>query len=146
MSAAVGVPNPLRGGFGSWGSLPGSPAADFSARLATVKAKIFLPAVQALRGMGALSNAEGAKLEAAAGALDPNMSEEEFKASVEQMMADYGRLMQIAQREQAETSGAGEGLRISRRHAELLRANPTQAAAFDERYGAGAAARILGGR
>ncbi|UIS65478.1 hypothetical protein [Acidovorax phage AP1] len=61
---------------------PGTDAADFAAQVETLKAQTFLPMVQQLRGMGALSNAEGDKLNAAVGALNFNMSEKAFAESL----------------------------------------------------------------
>ena len=63
-------------------TMPGSDAANFEARLETLKSQTFLPMVQALRGMGALSNAEGDKLTAAIGALDKKQSPEQFQKSL----------------------------------------------------------------
>jgi hypothetical protein len=87
LSASVGLRNPLKGSLGI-ANVPGSPAANFSAELEAFKSQTFLPMVQNLRGMGALSDAEGKKLSAAVGALDPNMSETEFKASIDRIEAD----------------------------------------------------------
>ncbi len=61
---------------------PGTDAADFASQVETLKAQTFLPMVQQLRGMGALSNAEGDKLNAAVGALNFNMSEKAFGESL----------------------------------------------------------------
>ncbi|WP_145534833.1 phage DNA ejection protein [Yersinia alsatica] len=61
---------------------PGSDAADFEAKLDTFKAQTFLPMVQSMKGMGALSDAEGKKLTDAVGALSPKMSEAEFTKSL----------------------------------------------------------------
>lgn len=62
--------------------IPGTDAAGFAAQLETFKAQTFLPQVQALKGMGALSDAEGKKLEAAVGALTQSMKQSEFDAQV----------------------------------------------------------------
>lgn len=70
------------------GPIPGTDRADFAAQLETLKAQTFLPMVEKLKGMGALSDAEGKKLNAAVGALDANMSERDFKASAEQIRRD----------------------------------------------------------
>lgn len=59
-----------------------SDAANFEARLDTFKAQTFLPMVSSLKGMGALSDAEGKKLSDAVGALSPKMSEDAFRASI----------------------------------------------------------------
>jgi len=67
--------------------LPGTDAYDFNAKLDTFKAQTFIPMVSALKGMGALSDAEGKKLQAAVGALDPSMSEEAFVKELEKVAA-----------------------------------------------------------
>lgn len=61
---------------------PGSDAANFEARLDTLKAQTFLPQVQALKGAGALSDAEGKKLSDSIGALSIKMSPEAFRKSL----------------------------------------------------------------
>lgn len=66
-------------------SVPGTSAKGFSANLETFKAQTFLPMVQALKGLGALSNAEGDKLNAAVGALDPAMPTSEFNQSLKEI-------------------------------------------------------------
>lgn len=69
-------------GFNSaFPTIPGTDAANFEAQLDTFKAQTFLPMVQSLKGMGALSDAEGKKLSDAVGALSPKMSEEAFRKS-----------------------------------------------------------------
>ena len=66
-------------GISSWmGAIPGTDARDFSANLATFKAQTFVPMVSALKGMGALSDAEGKKLTESVGALDPSVNEAAF--------------------------------------------------------------------
>ena len=79
--------------FGSMNPFTGKPfagtnAADFEAELAAMKAQVFLPMVQSMKGMGALSNAEGQKLTDAIGALDTNMSEAAFAASMKRIIGD----------------------------------------------------------
>lgn len=77
--------NGLQGATGMIGVqrfFPGTDAADFASQVETLKAQTFLPMVQQLRGMGALSNAEGDKLNAAVGALNFNMSEKAFGESL----------------------------------------------------------------
>jgi hypothetical protein len=65
--------------------VPGTDAYDFNAKLETFKAQTFIPMVTALKGMGALSDAEGKRLQAAVGALDPSMSEEAFVKELEKV-------------------------------------------------------------
>lgn len=69
-------------------AIPGTESANFGAKLDTLKSQTFLPMVQALKGMGSLSNAEGEKLTAAVGALDTKMSAPAFKRSVEAIIKD----------------------------------------------------------
>lgn len=87
LSAAVGAPNPFGGNFG-FAMVPGTRSADFRAELDAMKAQVFLPMVQSMKGMGALSNAEGEKLTAAIGALDMRMSEGKFKDSLNRIIKD----------------------------------------------------------
>ncbi len=75
LSKAVGM-------MSAFPTIPGSDAANFEARLDTFKAQTFLPMVQSLKGMGALSDAEGKKLSDAVGALSPKMSEKAFRDSI----------------------------------------------------------------
>lgn len=63
-------------------TIPGSDAADFEAELDTLKAQTFLPQVAALKGAGALSDAEGKKLSDSIGALSTKMSRPAFEASL----------------------------------------------------------------
>lgn len=66
-------------------TLPGSDSANFQAELQTFKAQSFIPMVAQLKGMGALSDAEGKKLSEAVGALDPKMSETAFRDSIKRI-------------------------------------------------------------
>ena len=86
-STAVGAKGITGGLLGGW-VIPGTDAADFKAELDAMKAQVFLPMVQSMKGMGALSNAEGEKLTAAIGALDPKMSEDGFRASLNRIIQD----------------------------------------------------------
>lgn len=76
------------GFMGSLPTRPGSESANFQAELNTFQSQAFLPMVAQLKGMGALSDAEGKKLTAAVGALDPTMGEEAFRASIGRIKAD----------------------------------------------------------
>ncbi|EOI5723059.1 phage DNA ejection protein [Cronobacter turicensis] len=60
-------------------NVPGSQAADTQARLDTFKSQAYLTAVQAMKGMGALSDAEGKKLDQAVGSLQNSQSEDSFR-------------------------------------------------------------------
>ena len=80
----------LAGAVGTWGlerKIPGTDAASFAAELDAFKAQNFIPAVQALRGMGHLSDQEGKKLTDAVGALEYTMAEKDFKSSLARIIA-----------------------------------------------------------
>lgn len=64
------------------GNIPGTEARGFVAKLDTFKSQMFLPAVKALQGLGALSNAEGMKLTDAIGALNVEMEEKELESEM----------------------------------------------------------------
>lgn len=81
LSRSVGV-------IGALPTMPGSESANFQAELETFKSQAFIPMVAQLKGMGALSDAEGKKLSAAVGALDPKMGEKAFRESVARIVQD----------------------------------------------------------
>lgn len=81
LSRSVGV-------YGAFPTMPGSDSANFQAELETFQSQAFIPMVAQLKGMGALSDAEGRKLTAAVGALNPKMGEQAFRASINRIKAD----------------------------------------------------------
>jgi hypothetical protein len=81
LSAVVGMKNPFGGDLG-YAKIPGTRAANFQAELDTLNSQVFLQNIQAMRGMGALSNMEGMKVEAAIGALKESQDETQFKDNV----------------------------------------------------------------
>ena len=81
LSRSVGV-------IGAFPTMPGSESANFKAELDTFQSQAFLPMVSQLKGMGALSDAEGKKLTAAVGALSPTMGEKAFRESGARITAD----------------------------------------------------------
>lgn len=76
------------GMVGAFPTMPGSESANFQAELDTFQSQAFIPMVAQLKGMGALSDAEGKKLTAAVGALNPKMGEQAFRDSVARITAD----------------------------------------------------------
>ena len=63
-------------------SIPGSDAAGANALLDQLKAKVFVIGAQKMKGLGALGEKEGEKIEAEVAALNPNMSESDAKAAL----------------------------------------------------------------
>lgn len=60
------------------GMVPGTENKDFRDQLESLKSQLFLPAVQQVKGMGSLSNAEGEKLTAAVAAINADMGPKAF--------------------------------------------------------------------
>jgi len=74
--------------IGKLPTMPGSDSANFQAELDTFQSQAFVPMVAQLKGMGALSDAEGRKLTQAVGALNPNMGEKAFRESIKRITDD----------------------------------------------------------
>lgn len=83
-------------------TVPGTDSANFQAELESFKSQAFIPMVAQLKGMGALSDAEGKKLTAAVGALDISMGDAAFRQSVARIVED----MQAAKKR---VMGGGDG-------------------------------------
>ncbi|MCX8958314.1 hypothetical protein EHW64_19595 [Erwinia psidii] len=62
--------------------IPGTDAADTSALVDTLKSQGFMSGIQQMRGLGALSNAEGQKVMDAIGSLTASQSEKSAKAAI----------------------------------------------------------------
>lgn len=95
--------NPLSSRF-----IPGTEAADTEALVDTLKSQGFLSGIQQMKGMGALSNAEGQKVMDAIGSLSPNQSEKSARAAIKtiikttemaqkRMQQKYGKDIQPSQ-------------------------------------------------
>jgi len=99
------------GFYNSVGGIPGIPddwtpggtdKAGAVSKIEKLQAGAFLTAIQQLRGLGALSDAEGKKLEAAAANLNRKQSEEDFKKS----LLDYRRQVERVVNEIKSGTGA----------------------------------------
>ena len=75
--------------YGNW--IPGTSGKDFQNRVDQLKSGAFLSAIDELRGMGSLSNAEGQTATAAITRMDTSTSEEEFNAA----LADYEEIVKL---------------------------------------------------
>lgn len=86
-------------------------SSDFRARLEQVKSRVWMSSVQQLRGMGALSNAEGSRVEQAAARLQTTQNPKVFKESLEEieqtLTAGLTRAKLQAFGQQRMNSGAG---------------------------------------
>ena len=81
--AAVGMPNPFKGGLGV-GNIPGMPAYDFASELEKSQAGAFMNAFQALKGAGAITEAEGKAATAALANVKSSTSEQQFKKNLQE--------------------------------------------------------------
>lgn len=102
--------NPLSSRF-----IPGTEAADTETLVDTLKSQGFLSGIQQMKGMGALSNAEGQKVMDAIGSLSPNQSEKSARAAIKtiikttemaqkRMQQKYGKDIQPSQPSQQQLS------------------------------------------
>lgn len=84
-------PNRERGtGWSSIGNIiPGTAGYDYENKVSQAKSGAFLTAIQQMRGLGALSNTEGATATAAVTRMDTATSEEAFQAALN----DYERII-----------------------------------------------------
>ena len=75
---SVGLKGPSLG-FGLWNPPPGTDAANWAQRFKEVKGGAFTQAIEVMRGLGALSDREGAAASAAIERMDQSQTETEFK-------------------------------------------------------------------
>lgn len=74
------------------GAIPGTGSYDFNLKVEQAKSGAFMTAIQQLRGMGALSNAEGATATAAVTRMKTSMTEQGFLDA----LADYEKIVRQA--------------------------------------------------
>ena len=96
-------------------TVPGSAAADFEAELNAFKSQAFLSKVSEMKGMGALTEAEGNKLVSAVGALDPKMGEKSFRASLARIKSSFQAARRRAGAMEAGGEGGGSGAPVTPR-------------------------------
>jgi len=77
-NAIMGVPEPFKGGFGFF-NWPGSPAAQAQELYDTVKGSQFANAIEILRGLGQMTEAEGKAASAGLATLSKMSGEQGFK-------------------------------------------------------------------
>lgn len=81
------------------GKIPSTDAKAFQTDLENLKSQLFMPMIQQMRGMGALSNAEGAKVEAAVQNLDPSISPSEMRNRLKNVAEQMNQLAQVSAKE-----------------------------------------------
>lgn len=88
-------------------NIPGTDSKGFASQVEQFKSQVFLPAVQAMKGMGQLSNAEGSALTRAIGNLDPDMPTAEFK---QQALKIYSQIEAARNRKYSDIPATDLGL------------------------------------
>lgn len=122
----------LAGNLGKTGVLPNVPGSDASnaaALIEQLQSQSFLQSVQSMKGMGALSDAEGAKLNNAIASLNTKQSEKQFRAQ----LADIKTLFEKGRERAAKQAGTT----IAPRHGVVMN-HPTYGAITNERMEAAA--------
>jgi hypothetical protein len=130
------------------GQIPGTDAYDLDRTIDTIKANIGFNELQAMREMSPTGGALGQvavqelnMLQSVISSLDKGQSQEQLRKSLEAVRAHYQNWKDAVSRAQAETANFPQPpLDAIRR----LKMNPKEAAQFDEIFGPGAAARVLG--
>lgn len=90
--------NPLNNTF-----IPGSPANDTKALNDTLKSQSFLSAITQMKGLGALSDAEGKKITDSVASLSPSMSEAQARKSIQTITETAERgMMRLRQKQGAQ--------------------------------------------
>ena len=97
-SAAVGMPNPFKGGFGI-GTVPATPAGDFTNALNAVKKGAFMQAFEQLKGAGAISGPEGVSATEALANMNAATSEVQFKRELQRFMNIVASGVKVAEQQ-----------------------------------------------
>ncbi|AFJ47259.1 DNA transfer protein [Shimwellia blattae] len=115
-------------------NIPGGAAANTQARLDTFKSQAYLSAVQAMKGMGALSDAEGKKLDAAVGSLQNSQSEASFRRNGKVIMDMYNQKRSDAVSKYVQQNGI-KRVEAPQQSIDYLKQHPELSTDFINRYG-----------
>lgn len=115
-------------------NVPGSQAADTQARLDTFKSQAYLTAVQAMKGLGALSDAEGKKLDQAVGSLQNSQSEETFRRNAGVIMNTLNQKRNEAVGKYVQQNGI-KRVEAPQASIDYLKQHPELSIDFINRYG-----------
>ena len=81
--------------------LPGTDQHDFVNQMEGLKSSVFSSAIQNMRGMGSLSDAEGKKIQTLYGSLNPSMSKESFDATLDNIVRTMNQARDRANKQYA---------------------------------------------
>jgi len=108
----------LEGAVGVESNFPtvaGSDSATFESQLETFQSQAFISQVSKLKGLGALSDAEGKKLSAAIGSLNLSMKDEAFRSELDRIKAT----LQVAKSRLRKKFGMEEGSSTAQKTVEV---------------------------
>lgn len=117
--------------------LPGSDAQTVKAKIETLKSQSFLNEVEKMKGLGALTEAEGQRLVSAIGSLDRDMPEKAFVAELNKIKGYMTSRKEAAAKKYGIQQPAQQTQLGSAPQAavDYLRSNPQFKAAFKQKYG-----------
>lgn len=81
-----------------WRNIPGSDEKSFAQNLETLKSQIFLSQVNQMKGMGALTDQEGARLEKSIASLDPDLDPKTLQKNLRSISSELNRAAVKAQK------------------------------------------------
>lgn len=122
----------LSGNLGKTGvlpNIPGSDASNAAALIEQLQSQTFLGSIQAMKGMGALSDAEGAKLNNAIASLSTKQSEPQFRAQLSSIKTLFEKGRERAAKQAGTTIAPRQGVVMN---------HPTYGAITNERMEAAA--------
>lgn len=90
-------------------NIPGTDEYNFDQKLETMKAKIFLAQIDQMRGLGALTESEGAALKASIASINPNQEPEAVQQSLTEVAKQLSKAAQSANRKAQIYATKGKG-------------------------------------
>jgi len=79
-------------------NIPGTDEQAFSQKLETLKSQVFLTQVEKMKGMGALTDMEGQRLEKSIASLDANLDPKTLQANLKTISSELNRAATKAQK------------------------------------------------
>lgn len=107
----------LAGNLGKTGvipNIPGSDASNAAALIEQLQSQTFLGSIQTMKGMGALSDAEGAKLNNAISSLNTKQSESQFRAQLKSIRTIFEQGRQRMAKQAGTTIAPRQGVVINK--------------------------------